>query len=76
MTWSKGEKGWWGEERIEVVRGTANNADSSKDGTVDLQLIDDDGNPKPAGTPGSVAYFEGINEKELSRKAPKAEAKE
>lgn len=70
MTWSKGERGWWGQERVEVVRSTHGNLDASKDGTVDLQLIDAEGKPKPAGTPGAVAYFENISETELSRLSP------
>jgi len=71
MTWNRGEKGWWGKERVEVTRPSFG-PESYGDGTVDVQYIDADGKPKPAGTPGAVAFFDHVPEKELSRIDPDA----
>lgn len=69
MTWSKGELGWWGDERVQVTR-SSRGTDSYGDGTVDVQLVDADGNPKPAKTAGAIAYHEHVPERDLSRLSP------
>lgn len=75
MTWTKGQKGYFRGEPVVVTRGTTGEG-SRGDGTVDVQLIDENGDPKPAATPGAAAWFDNVPEGELSPTPPTATASE